>query len=471
LPLFAFRFSLLYTHSDDEDDEDDDKKRGGTRLKKKKSGRLKKKKGLTLDDDDHILIQDNNGWIPDRHDTKLDKDQDKKRRDPDDYDEDNDEDDVNDFIDDADDATGVPAPRRLKNSEHSMQDAMQLRDAADLFKVDLEDIERMQRAGGAVQNDVDYNEDEDDDDDYVGLDPSHVNKKMQKQKSIQLKRNYEPGLLEAQYISERDDKIRSKDIPERLQLHIPVDLLDQTDSERQEEATWISNHLKSTASPNAETVRASVTMVLEFLQTEKLEIPFIKCYKEDCWKDVLTEENLWEIYDLVGRWGTFVKLRATADKVCEDVLESLQGIDAEGEGQTTSTVSDTIDEVRMYKSLLPSVQLESGLQYLQEQVSLLSNSNVSEISEKKKKNAQRRSRNANKFKLCKKEGLLKFASTFCISPIQYGEQLQRVDTALSQGSGAVPERLYEPPCPEDDVDTATTKEAERYLPQSLFYFV
>jgi hypothetical protein len=417
---------------------------------------LKKKKELKLDDDDLALVQEQFGERERPDSGNMDVPEEAPgqasvsipRREPDDLD-----DDVNDFIDDADD--GIPVPRR-QSSEHSMQDAMQLRDAAILFEVTPEEIERMQR-GGAVQNDAEYDED-DEDDDYVG----DQNKKIQKQKSIQLKRNYEPSVLQAQYISDRDDEIRSKDIPERLQLHIPQDLLDQTDSERQEEAAWISSLLKNTVSNDPEMVKAAVIMVLEFLQTEKMEIPYVKWYKEEDWKNVLTHSNLWEIYDLVGRWGTFVKQRATADKVCEGVIE---GLEREDEDSTGS--ANIVEQVRMYKSLLSSVKSETGLQILQEQVSLLSDANAasSEASDRKK-TAQRRSRNADKFKLAKKEGLLAFALTFCLSPLQYGELLQRGDAG-----DAV--RLYEPPCPEFDtaaserggvvspVATAAFKEGER----------
>eukprot|EP00850_Spirogloea_muscicola_P001600 SM000006S19365 [mRNA] locus=s6:355783:364919:- [translate_table: standard] len=114
-----------------------------------------------------------------------------------------------------------------------------------------------------------------------------------------LARRFEPSVLEAKYMTERDEQIRQLDVPERMQLLAeavgPIPAQDVAD-----EAVWIFDRVigalarpplpelayLTTMEPHSEkaqrqaTVQEEVANVLEMMHSEMLEVPFIGMYRK-----------------------------------------------------------------------------------------------------------------------------------------------------------------------------------------------
>lgn len=106
-----------------------------------------------------------------------------------------------------------------------------LQEAQDIFglEFDLNELDQ-------YDNDLDQMSDEDYEDDDEGR-----NKKKKKQKKSGRKSIYdvyEPSELEKSHLTDKDNEIRLRDIPERFQLRpVPVKLT--TEAELDDEAEWI----------------------------------------------------------------------------------------------------------------------------------------------------------------------------------------------------------------------------------------
>lgn len=89
----------------------------------------------------------------------------------------------------------------------------------------------------------------------------------------------EPAVLAAKHFTAEDDRIRSADVPERIQLaHPPRAAPD--DSELEQEAFWIAETAKIGGIHDRSTVRTAVKHVLRFLRQHLLETPFIYAHRQ-----------------------------------------------------------------------------------------------------------------------------------------------------------------------------------------------
>lgn len=76
----------------------------------------------------------------------------------------------------------------------------------------LEERRRRERDAQASLDDGERADDEEDDDDYGRSRKPPPQKLLEKQ--------FEPSLLEEKFLTERDDRLRETDIPERLQVRV-----------------------------------------------------------------------------------------------------------------------------------------------------------------------------------------------------------------------------------------------------------
>lgn len=106
----------------------------------------------------------------------------------------------------------------------------------------------------------------------------------------ELKDVFEPGELKERLLTDEDNSIRAKDLPERYQLLRSVLKQDYSLSEDDfsEEQRWIANKIileKKTlliAKPRLkEPLEAAVTKVIEFIARDSLEVPFIWHHRRD----------------------------------------------------------------------------------------------------------------------------------------------------------------------------------------------
>ncbi|KAF9324157.1 Transcription elongation factor spt6 [Podila minutissima] len=138
-----------------------------------------------------------------------------------------------------------------------------------------------------------------------------------------LKDVFEPGVLAERMMTDTDEIIRVKDVPERMQLRRGVQADKLTDFEIEEETLWINENRRSVDQPLLPT--ASVTPVLKFMSQEMLEVPFIETHRRDYFTRVdgqnltqlLSRDDLWYIYDLDLKFRSFLERRKAIRELME----------------------------------------------------------------------------------------------------------------------------------------------------------
>ncbi|KAF2260518.1 transcription elongation factor Spt6 [Lojkania enalia] len=184
-------------------------------------------------------------------------------------------------------------------------------------------------------------------------------------RELQLKDVFEPSQLVDRMLTDEDNVIREVDVPERLQLaRKPFKDLNLTPEEMDvrlnEEAAWITTLIwpKKALPPYFERpFRTAIRKVLEFLNIEDYEVPFIFNHRKDYLihapsdqqddldnpddpppdarpERLLIQSDLWEVFDLDLKFRAFTEkrdalqknydnLRALASEINNQVLEEL----------------------------------------------------------------------------------------------------------------------------------------------------
>ncbi|MCL7047010.1 hypothetical protein MKW94_029482 [Papaver nudicaule] len=153
---------------------------------------------------------------------------------------------------------------------------------------------------------------------------------------------FEPFILAEKYMTEKDEKIRDVDVPERLQVSYESTGYAPTDQMLiEDECTWIINQLNANGSLLGDTTfgesideeqtarlqkaKEDVMKLLELMHVQKFDIPFIAMYRKEACSTLLKEPEkhvtgagevkgkeeackmkwhkvLWDIKDLDGKW-------------------------------------------------------------------------------------------------------------------------------------------------------------------------
>jgi transcription elongation factor SPT6 len=170
---------------------------------------------------------------------------------------------------------------------------------------------------------------------------------------LQLKDVFEPSQLVERMLTDEDNDIRMKDSPERFQIaRKPFKELDLSPEEMstrlREEATWISNLTfakKRFPQRYLESFIQATMKVLEYLNVEELEVPFIWHQRRDYLiaqnlpaddfeeddeaaqtERLLTSNDLWEIFELDLKFRAFAEKRDALRKL-HNSLREMAGIE------------------------------------------------------------------------------------------------------------------------------------------------
>jgi transcription elongation factor SPT6 len=168
-------------------------------------------------------------------------------------------------------------------------------------------------------------------------------------KGIELKDVFEPSQLEERMLTEKDNVIRTTDVPERYQTaREPYKDLEMTDEQLREEAIWIANGMaqrRGLPSSLAEPFQKSVAKVLEFMITDDFEVPFIFQHRKDYLihaqkipvtpdpnnpnapeyvvhaDKLLNQSDLWMIFDLDLKFRAFLEKRNSLERTYKKVQD------------------------------------------------------------------------------------------------------------------------------------------------------
>ncbi|KAI8645252.1 SH2 domain-containing protein [Parasitella parasitica] len=145
-----------------------------------------------------------------------------------------------------------------------------------------------------------------------------------KEREPQLTDIFEPSELAERMMTEEDDEIRLRDVPERLQMRfegLNKTFEQATNDQVQEEGGWISRIMARRRGEEQPTDQftSAVAHVVSFFTREFLEVPHIKDHRRDYFtkvdkitghsKEILTEKDLWDIYDLDFKYHSFIDRR------------------------------------------------------------------------------------------------------------------------------------------------------------------
>ncbi|CAK7339903.1 unnamed protein product [Dovyalis caffra] len=451
---------------EDEVEEEEDKADSGEERHKKKKKRRKAED--VLDEDDYELLRDNNVYHHRPKDSKKFKRLKKAQRDSDE--------DRYGLSDDEFDGTGKggrTAEEKLKRSLFGDDEGIPLEDMPE--EEEQEEVEEDADIGDEDEM-ADFIVDEDDEDGTLVR-----RKKLKKKKSRQasgvsssalqeaqeifgdvdeliqirkqglessewkerrLEDEFEPTVLSEKYMTEKDDRIRMIDIPERMQVSEestgppPLD-----DFSILEESNWIYGQIASGSLPlfaNSGLFinKDDVTRFLELHHIQKLDIPFIAMYrKEECLsllKDPEQHEDdenpddtdriptfkwhkvLWAIQDLDRKWLLLQKRKSA--------LNSYYNKRFEEESRRIYDETRLNLNQQLFESILKSLKSadsEREVDDVDAKFNLHFPPGEVGVDEGQYKRPMRRSQ----YSICSKAGLWEVANKFGYSAEQLGMQL------------------------------------------------
>ncbi|KAG8195803.1 hypothetical protein JTE90_004806 [Oedothorax gibbosus] len=245
------------------------------------------------------------------------------------------ESDESDFIVDDD---GQPISKGKKKKHIKYNDAA-LQEAQEIFGVDFDYADFAQE--GDEYEDEEIEEDyEDEDEDEEGGEARPKTKKAARKRTAKksIFDVFEPVELERSHLTDRDNKIRSKDEPERFQLRrIPVTEV-KDEEEFEVEAEWIykqafsiptisiqegehsgTGHQPIAGRKNPSAV-GKIREALKFIRNQNLEVPFIAFYRKEYVEPDLNINDLWTVYKWDEKW---CQLKARKDNL-EKLFKKMQ---------------------------------------------------------------------------------------------------------------------------------------------------
>ncbi|KAF2792685.1 transcription elongation factor spt6 [Melanomma pulvis-pyrius CBS 109.77] len=231
------------------------------------------------------------------------------------------------------------------------------------------------------------------------------------EKELELKDVFEPAQLAERMLTDEDNIIREVDIPERVQLaRMPFQELNLTPEEMEtrlnEEAIWITKLIwpkKPLPAYFERPFRKAVRKVLEFLNIEDYEVPFIFNHRKDYLihapsdlqddpdngmpmdarpERLLNQSELWEVFDLDLKFRAFTEKRDALQKNYDNVKSVAPGL------------TDTVVEDLIHKAVTIE-EIQELQDYLYFQYSTEMNEFRQEISEHN--GTQKRANNARTF--------------------------------------------------------------------------
>ncbi|KAI4348564.1 hypothetical protein L6164_009273 [Bauhinia variegata] len=327
---------------DDIEEEEDEEERAESDEERQKKKKRKKKEEYVLDEDDYELLEDNNINIHRRKESKKFKRLKKFRGDTGEepsglFDEE-------EFVGSG--KGGRTAEEKLKQSLFGDDEGAPLEDIAEEeeqaeeeededigeedemadFIVDEEEVDengapvrrrklkkkKIRQAAGVSSTSLLEAQELFGDVDEL-LQSRKQSLELREYKETRLEDEFEPIVLSEKYMTEKDDQIRRRDLPERMQISEESTGAPPLDgSSIIEESQWICNQIKAGAIPwlhkkdtttqndggDIPVASTDIVKFLEFHHVQKLDIPFIAMYrKEGCLsllKDPEADDENWD---------------------------------------------------------------------------------------------------------------------------------------------------------------------------------
>ncbi|KAL5034776.1 Transcription elongation factor spt6 [Batrachochytrium dendrobatidis] len=239
-----------------------------------------------------------------------------------------DEDDLADFIIEDDDLDGPEEPdevrqEKIRRRRERQEFAKNIGTGYGISDESWNDIQELFGDGGdyayALHPDEIEHDEGEEDDEFL------MESQQRKLKNVRLSDVYEPSEIASKMLTEDDDRIRNRDIPERYQLLDQVSTLD--DAELASEATFITRLLvkerqnSQTPVTNEALLLSAVTHLVRFIRRDLFEVPFIYMYRKDYFDGILDLPDLWRIVDLNTQFlGIESKKRAVLSLI-NDILK------------------------------------------------------------------------------------------------------------------------------------------------------
>ena len=340
-----------------------------------------------------------------------------------------DEDGLDDFIEYDDEGGDMGARQRYDDDDEEggqhVSEA-QLRDASDVFGTDFLDMmgggdedkdnmdgdEYRERGVGVDYGVADSSDEEDDlfgedDDDDEDLDDEDKEaarlrrekrtlekeerrrqKRVQKQKKQRalLRKTFEPVQLIENFCTDRDDDIRSKDVPERfyewkVPFHGPPleHVTDDISHDEEMQARWIATRIPDIAAEfnahdidpvktenieaeyeameqNQRVILKSIVMALRYMHKDMLEPDFIRIYRADHVTHAIVREQLHKVMEEDVEWDRLKNAKAKVQTLLE-TISSAVGVVGASVKETTSVLK-LKEELRIANERLDANQQE-----------------------------------------------------------------------------------------------------------------
>lgn len=367
-----------------------------------------------------------------------------------DIDESESEEDVDDFIVDDE---GNPINRHTKKKRRipgTLQDSA-LMEAQDIFGLDF-DFDEFEKYG---RDDFSSEEEEEDyEDDTEDGAPRRPKKKSTKKSIYEV---FEPSELEKGMLTNKDNEIRTADVPERFQVR-DFAVKSTEDGELDDEADWIYKHafldlpisqqqdpLDGDAHSHAKTPKpysavAKIREALNLMRNHLYEVPFIASYRKEYIEPELNIEDLWKIWEYDEKWSQlrtrkenlhrlfeemqnyqFNKIQESGDEPLDDDTRILQPEDVDRlDGvETMEQLKDVYSHFMLYyKNDIPAMW-EAKRKKKESEEGKDGDGESKTTLPKKKMPAKR-----DLYTICKQAGVSGLARKFGLTPDQLGENLR-----------------------------------------------
>lgn len=188
-------------------------------------------------------------------------------------------------------------------------------------------------------------------------------KKKSDRRRAKLRRAFEPVQLVENFCTERDDEIRSKDIPERFfdwstPFHGPEDAKADVENdadfttEEEDEATWMVTRIPEIQSEynsldllsdgismegvftKQREIIVSIMQALRYMHIDKLEPEFIRKYRADYVTSKAVRDNLYAVMDEDTEWDRILNLKKKVEVLIDElsaITDMEEAFDAENE--------------------------------------------------------------------------------------------------------------------------------------------
>jgi transcription elongation factor SPT6 len=263
---------------------------------------------------------------------------------------DDDDDDLKNFIDDdEDELTPEMKEQRAIERKEQKQFAKDIGESLGITDDSWYMIQQIFGDGSEYAYALDINDMQDIDD---------VND-INRDNPVRLKDVYEPDEIAEKLLTEEDDAIRIKDIPERLQLRYINNPPEGDELNR--ESAYITEKILRERPNNYQgaegIIQSAIRDVLRFLREDNYEIPFIFSHRKDYWKGRLEDYELWKIYDYDEEFQAI----ESKIKLINSIYEGLCNNNSEAkEDRSVTETLKKIDTMEKAQDLLEYIQIVYG---------------------------------------------------------------------------------------------------------------